>query len=316
MCTALGFKTKDYYFGRTFDWHCSYGEKIIVTPRNYSISYRHISEESKGFAIVGAALDGNGYPLYYDAVNEKGLCMAGLNFPNNAYYNDIVDNKTNIATFEFIPYILRNCENITQAKQLLCNINLTNDNFSDNLPNASLHWIISDKNGSLTVESTKDGLKVYDNPVNVLTNNPPFDLQLENLKNYENLSPYENKDSKPCTNEKYFCTGTGAIGLPGDNTSMSRFVRTVFNSKNAYKSESNNENFSTVFKILSKVECIKGCVKSDAGDDYTVYISCCNADKGVYYLKTYNRNKANRVDIHSQDLDDTKLKIFDISQNI
>lgn len=314
MCTALGVKTKDFYFGRTFDWHCSYGEKVIITPRNFSLSYRHLPKEDSGYAIIGTAINGGNYPLYYEAVNEKGLCMAGLNFPNNACYKKPVKDKTNIASFEIIPYILRNCENIPQTKALLENSNVTEDTFSENMPESSLHWIISDKSGSLTVEAVESGLEIYKNPVNVLTNNPPFETQLENLKKYADLSPYENKGSKIYNNKKYFCTGTGAVGLPGDSTSMSRFVRTVFNSQNAEKSDNDDESLAMFFKILSKVECIKGCVRADAGNDYTVYTSCCNAEKGVYYVKTYGRHQINRFNIHTENLESNALKIFDLAQ--
>lgn len=312
MCTALGIKTKDFYFGRTFDWHCSYGEKVIVTPRNFPFSYRHMPNEKQGFAIIGTAINGGNYPLYYDAVNEKGLCMAGLNFPNNACYQNLEKGKINVASFEIIPYVLRNCEHISQAKSLLEKINITDDKFSKDMPESSLHWIIADKNGSLTAEATETGFKIYENPVNVLTNNPPFELQMENLKKYDFLSSFENKSSKIYNSKEYFCTGTGGEGLPGDNTSMSRFVRTVFNSQNAEKPETDEESLAMFFKIMSKVECIKGCVRSDQGNDYTVYISCCNADKGVYYVKTYNKHGINRFNIHTENLESNTLKTYDL----
>lgn len=307
MCTALGIKTKNFYFGRTFDWHCSYGEQVIFMPENFPFYYRHIPEEKQGYALIGTAVNGGNYPLYYDAVNEKGLCMAGLNFPNNYFGKNPDNSKINIASFEIIPYILRNCENISQAKHKLERMNITNDFFSDNMPKSNLHWIISDKSGSLTVEPAKDSLKIYDNPVNVLTNNPPFDKQMKNLKKYNFLSAFEDKNSEIYNSKEYFCTGTGGIGLPGDNTSMSRFVRTVFNSQNAYKPNTDEESLAMFFKIMSKAECIKGCVKSCQGEDYTVYISCCNANNGIYYIKTYGRHKINAFDMRREDLSGSDL---------
>lgn len=312
MCTAFGVKSGDFYFGRTFDWHCSYGEKIIVTPRKYKINYRYIKEEKEGFAVIGTAINGGGFPLYYDGANEKGLCMAGLNFPNNCVYFKPAKDKINITSYELIPYVLRNCENISQVKDLLKNANITNDAFSDNMPPASLHWLICDKSGAITVEQTEKGLKTYDNPLKVLTNNPPFDLQLENLKKYANLSPFEDKKSMIFNSDKYFCTGTGGLGLPGDNTSMSRFVRTVFNCQNVQTSGNDDSNSATVFKILSKVECIKGCVRTDNGIDYTVYSVCFNGDKGLYFIKTYNGDVITTVKLADFELDSNQIITKDI----
>lgn len=314
MCTAFGITKGDFYFGRTLDWHCSYGEKIIVTPRNYEINFKYEKSKQTGYAVMGTALNGDGFPLYFEGMNEKGLCMAGLNFPNNCAYFKPSKDKLNITSYEIIPYVLRNCENYSQAKEMIKNINITDDAFSPEMPPASLHWLICDKNGAITVEQTKKGLKIYDNPLKVLTNNPPFELQLENLKKYENLSPYEDKNSMIFNSDKYFCSGTGALGLPGDNTSMSRFVRTVFNSQNAQGTDDSISNSATVFKILSKVECIKGCVRTNNGDDYTVYSLCCNASKGIYTIKTYNNDEITAVKLADFKLDSNHLIIRDIKQ--
>lgn len=188
MCTAATYKTKDFYFGRTLDYEFSYGDEITITPRNFPFRFRHTNECNSHFAMIGMAHIADGYPLYYDAMNEKGLCMAGLNFVGNAVYFEPKNGKENIAQFEFIPYILSHCDSVFQARKKLENLNITNTQFSDKLPCAQLHWIISDRNESLTVESTNDGLKVYDNPVGVLTNNPPFDIQMFMLNNYMSLS--------------------------------------------------------------------------------------------------------------------------------
>ena len=185
MCTAATYKTKDFYFGRTLDYEFSYGDEITITPRNFPFKFRHTNGCNSHFAMIGMAHIADGYPLYYDAMKEKGLCMAGLNFVGNAVYFEPKNGKENIAQFEFIPYILSHCDSVLQARKKLENLNITNTQFSDKLPCAQLHWIISDKDESLTVESTIDGLKVYDNPVGVLTNNPPFDIQMFMLKKHK-----------------------------------------------------------------------------------------------------------------------------------
>ena len=84
MCTAATYKTKDFYFGRTLDYECSYGEQIVITPRNYAFNFRHVGDMKNHYAIIGMAHVAEDYPLYYDAMNEKGVAMAGLNFVGNA----------------------------------------------------------------------------------------------------------------------------------------------------------------------------------------------------------------------------------------
>lgn len=305
MCTAATYKTNDFYFGRTLDYEFSYGDDIVITPRNYPLSFRHTEDVPSHYAIIGAAYIAGGYPLYYDAVNEKGLGMAGLNFVGNAVYGDVKPEATNVAQFEFIVWTLAQCSSLDEAKKLLENINITNTPFSDELPPASLHWIIADKTGAITVESVKDGIKIYDNPAGVLTNNPPFDEQMFNLNNYMHLSSKspENSfsDKLPL---KTYSRGMGALGLPGDLSSQSRFVRVAFTKLNSVSGGSETESVSQFFHILGSVEQQRGCC--DVGDEkyeITIYTSCCNADKGIYYYTTYDNHQICAVDMHKEDLD-------------
>ena len=205
MCTAATYKTKDFYFGRTLDYEFSYGDEVTITPRNYVFNFREKEKIETHYAIIGMAYVTENYPLYYDAINEKGLGMAGLNFVGNAYYREKVSGKDNIAQFEFIPWILSQCASVAEAKQLIEKINLTNVQFNEKLPLAQLHWIISDSNESITVESVKEGIKVYPNPVGVLTNNPPFNQQMFELNKYMQLSSKspENRFSEELNLEKY-----------------------------------------------------------------------------------------------------------------
>ena len=175
--------------GRTLDYEFSYGDQITVTPRNYPFSFLHMPSLSHHYAMIGMACVMDDYPLYYEAFNEKGLGIAGLNFVGNAVYFDPKPEKDNIAQFELIPWILGTCASLAEAKESLSRINLISTPFKKNLPLAQLHWIIADASGAITVESTADGLHVYDNPVGVLTNNPPFPMQMFSLNNYLHLSP-------------------------------------------------------------------------------------------------------------------------------
>ena len=148
----------------------------------YSFHFRHVGDMKNHYAIIGMAHVAEDYPLYYDAMNEKGVAMAGLNFVGNAVYSEVQPDVENIAQFEFIPWILSQCASLAEVRKLLNRINIVNTPFSEQLPLAQLHWIIADENESITVESMSDGLHIYDNPVGVLTNNPPFPRQMFNNK--------------------------------------------------------------------------------------------------------------------------------------
>lgn len=320
MCTAATYKTKDGYFGRTLDYEFSYGDEITITPRNYQFNFRNTESMNTHYAIIGMAYIAGNYPLYYDAINEKGLGIAGLNFVGNAAYNKPVENKTNIAQFELIPWILGQCSTVKDAKALLDNINIIDTPFNAELPLAQLHWIISDKDEAITVESMADGLHIYDNPVGILTNNPPFNIQMFSLNNYMNLSPKnpENKFSDKLPLHPY-SRGMGAIGLPGDLSSASRFAKAAFTKMNSVSGDSEEESVSQFFHILGSVDQQRGCCEVHDGKyEITIYTSCCNLDKGIYYYTTYNNHQISAVDMHRENLDSDKLVRYPIilNQNI
>ena len=189
MCTALAYKTKDFYFGRTLDYESSYGEEIVITPRQYPYAFRNGAKRNEHYALIGMAQVACGYPLYYEAVNEKGLGMAGLNFVGNACYGKEKEGKDNIASFELIPWILGQCSTVKEVRELLEKINVTNLAFHESFPVSPLHWLNADEKETITVEAVEEGLFVYDNPVGVLPNNPPFPQQMFQLNIYMHLSP-------------------------------------------------------------------------------------------------------------------------------
>ncbi len=314
MCTAITYNTKDHYFGRNLDLEFSYKETITITPRNYKFKFRKANEITNHYAIIGMAYVENGYPLYYDAINEKGVGMAGLNFPDNADYKEEKEGMDNIAPFEFIPWVLSQCSNIDEVKLLLKKINIANINFSENLPASPLHWIISDKTSSIIVESVKTGLNIYDNPVGVLTNNPTFDIQMFNLNNYMNLSieKPENNFSKKLNLTSY-SRGMGAMGLPGDLSSMSRFVKATFTKMNSISGDSESESISQFFHILGSVDQQRGCVHMGENKyEITIYSSCCNIDKGIYYYTTYENSQITGINMYNENLDGTELVNYDL----
>ena len=309
MCTAATYKTNDFYFGRTLDYESSYGEEIVIMPRNFRLDFLSEGICEKHYAVIGTAHIAGGYPLFYDAVNEKGLCMAGLNFVGNAHYFKNKNGKSNIAQYEFIPWILGKCTSTDEAKELISNINITDTPFSEHMPVGQLHWIIADKNSAITVESVSDGIKVYDNPLGVLTNNPPFDEQMFRLNDYMHLSSRQPKNTFSDKLElKAYSRGMGAIGLPGDLSSQSRFVRVAFVKANSVSGKGETESVSQFFHILGSVDQPSGCCEvADGKYEITIYTSCCNADKGIYYYTTYDNHRISAVDMRKESLDGNEL---------
>ncbi len=312
MCTAFGFKTKDSYFGRNLDLDTSYGEEIVVIPREYEIKLRKMPKLSSHYAMIGMATVVGGVPLLYDGANECGIAMAGLNFPGNACYYSERDGLDNITSFEFIPWVLGKASNIKEARAIVEHINLVNIPFSEQLPPSPLHWIISDGEESFVVEAERSGMHIYDNSVGVLTNNPPFPQHITNLYSYRNLS---NKNGKTLFANGLefdaFCQGLGAVGLPGDVSSMSRFVRCAFNKLNSVCGENEEASVAQVFHILSSVAMTAGaCVTPSGKCDITVYSAALNLTRGLYYYTTYGNSAVTLVDMHREDLTDGELHRF------
>lgn len=311
MCTAITFQTKDHYFGRNLDYEFSYNETVTITPKNYPFNFRFTGKSLSHYAMIGMAFVQENFPLYYDATNEWGLSVAGLNFPGNAFYPKKDKSKNNVAPFEFIPYILSNCKSIAETRKLLKNINICDENFSKNLPHSPLHWIISDKNESIVVEPLREGIKVYDNPVGVLTNNPTFDFHLTNLSNYINLTAKEpNNRFSDKLNIVPYSRGMGGMGMPGDLSSASRFIKATFTKMNSVCGEEELDSVNQFFHILSSVEQQKGCCIVEKGLEHTIYSSCCNIDKGIYYYTTYNNRQIIGVDMYKENLNSTSLKSY------
>lgn len=333
MCTAAVYKTKDFYFGRNLDYEFPYGEEVTITPRNYPFSFRFLGEMKHHYAMIGMAHVAENYPLYYDAVNERGLGIAGLNFVGNAVYKDPILQKTkgrvdenkdgaaeaeidNVAQFEFPLWLLGQCASVQEVRALLTQINITNTPFNEKYPVSQLHWMIADREETIVVEAVADGLHVYDNPVGVLTNNPPFLQQLFRLNDYRGLSPRQPKNTfAPGMELTSYSRGMGALGLPGDLSSASRFVRAAFVRGNSLSGDSEAESVSQFFHILHSVEQQRGCCDVGGGKyEITIYTSCCNADKGIYYYTTYENHQITAVDLHAEDLDGAELSRYPLTQ--
>lgn len=309
MCTTVAMTMDRFFFGRNMDLEGSFGERVVITPRNYPFRFRRTEPSFSHYAMMGMAAVVDGYPLYADAVNEKGLCAAGLNFPYNAYYpkwgNGV---KTEISPFELIPWVLGKCASVSEARELLVQTALVDEPFSAELPLTPLHWHIADQVGAIVVEPMGDGVRIYDDPVGVLTNNPPFPFQEERLKGYADLN---NRSSvMPLAEPSFFSLGLGGLGLPGDYSSASRFVRAAY-LKQYLRAEGECEGVAAAFSLLGAVAPPPGCVlDEEERAHYTVYSCCIDAQKGKYYLKRADRLEVFSVSFDKNDLNGERLVSF------
>ena len=311
MCTAVSFKTRDHYFGRNLDLEYALDEAVVVMPRRYPLDFRHMPQLNTHLSMIGTATVIDGQSLYYDATNETGLSIAALNFPQNAYYPPIKPSGINIAPFELIPFLLAQCSCVSQARVLLGRVTLAAIPFSEALPLTPLHFLISDKDESIVVEPIKDGLKIYDNPTGILTNNPPFDAQLAHLSRFAALSSCDPENHlDPLLNLSPCSRGTGAIGLPGDLTSASRFVRAVFHKAHSLCGDTSEESVTQFFHILASVAHTRGSVMVGDLPEITVYSSCCDTKRGIYYYTTYENSQISAIDMRKENLDGNALSVF------
>lgn len=314
MCTCINFKTKDNYFGRTLDLEYHFNEKVVITPRNYEFKLKNGKKLKTKYAMIGMATVIDNYPLYAEASNEEGLSIAGLYFPNNAYFFKEDKEKLSLAPYELIPYFLGQYKTISEIKKLISILNITNISFKENLPISDLHWMISDKHECIVLEQTKEGIKIYENKIGVLTNNPPFDYHLTNINNYRNLtSHYVNNRFTDKLDLYQYGQGMGAIGLPGDNSPASRFVRVAFNKLNSICEDDEESSITQFFHILDSVLMVRGSTMTQQNKpDITIYSCCINTTRGIYYYKTYQNNQITAIKMTEKEKECDTLSIYEL----
>lgn len=320
MCTCITYKNGDFYFGRNLDLEYTFGEKVVITPRKYKFSFKMLPDMPSHYAMIGMAAVHEDYPLYAEAVNEKGLGIAGLNFPGNAVYKDRMEEKKNVAPYELFPWILGQCSTVDEARELLEDVNLLNVPFVETLPLAPLHWMIADEKSCIVLEAVEDGVHIYENKYGVLTNNPPFPYYQMHLSNYRNLTAkVPNNQFAEELELPIYGQGMGGIGLPGDFSPVSRFIKAAFLKWNSYANTDELSNVTQFFHILDGVAMVRGAVLTEEEKcDMTTYSCCVNVKKGIYYYKTYENNQIQQIELGKEDLENSNLKIFQLprQQNI
>ena len=308
MCTSLTLTTADPYFGRNLDLEYSFGEQVVITPRKFPLTFQSMPPMAEHYAIIGMATVAEGYPLYAEGVNEKGLYLAGLNFPGNACYPCGPAEGTPAAPYELIPWLLGSCESVDQAEEKLRSARILDIPFAPQMPCAPLHWHLADGTRAMVIEPMADGLRLFDDPVGVLTNNPTFDFHLTNLRQYLGLSAAQPDNRFGGPELRPFGQGMGALGLPGDWSPASRYVRAAFLRWNSACAADEDSSVSQFFHILDSVAMPRGAVRTPEGKwDITVYSCCVNGRTGTYYYKTYHNSQITAVAMEEEARQGRKL---------
>ncbi len=289
MCTSLVFTGQTPYFGRNLDLEYDFGQQVVITPREFPLTFKKMPTLERHYALIGMAAVAAGWPLYAEAMNEKGLYLAGLNFPQSARYPCGPAEGIPAGPYELIPWLLGTCETVDQAVEQLRRVRLLDVPFLPDMPCAPLHWHLSDGKRTVVAEPTAEGLRLYDDPVGVLTNEPPFPFHQANLCQYQGLSPANPDNRLGAPGLSFFGQGMGGLGLPGDCSPASRYVRAAFHRWNSVCPAEEGPAVSQFFHILDSVAMVRGAVRTPEGKwDITRYACCISPAAGAYYYKTYD----------------------------
>lgn len=296
MCTAITMKTArgECFFGRTMDFSYPLDPQLYVMPENYRWSDAMdtvLFYNRYRFMGIGQEIP---QITFADGVNEMGFAAAALYFPGYARYSGLeeaeVSGKTPVAAVDLVHFLLGSCGSVEAAAEMLDAIEIIGVADSVTRSVAPLHWIIADESGDCAViEQTDRGLQLFDNPLGVLSNSPDFVWQMTNLRNYMNLSQDQMLPAKwGPVNLVPFGQGGGSLGLPGDFTPPSRFVRAAFLKSHTTAPQDTRAAVVAGFHVLESVSIPKGVVRTARGtDDYTQYTAFMDIMSKTYYIKTY-----------------------------
>lgn len=315
MCSGIRFTDDkgNMYFARNLDWSVSYGESVVVTPRGYERPYAFGVEAKNNYAVIGPCIVINDTPLYFDCGNDQGLAIAGLNFPGYAQFEPKeVEGKVNVAAYEFPLWVASNFKTVDEVEEALKDVAIVAKPINDKFPVSLLHWIIGDKDRSIVVEYMPDGMHVFHDDIDVLTNQPTFDWQIEHLRSYMNLSN-EFVPSVKWGKQELIPYGGGAqlVGLPGATYSPDRFVRVAFINSHYPVKDNEADNISRMFHTLTGVAMCEGeQLLEDGNFEKTLYTGGISTATNTYYMSTYDDPAIKSYPMDKADLDSAELYTF------
>ncbi|KRC37026.1 choloylglycine hydrolase [Oerskovia sp. Root918] len=312
MCTGIRFSDGqgNVYLARNLDWTSGYGEQVVVTPTGYAPRSPFGAVPSIEHAVIGMGIVEEDTPLYFDCGNDAGLAVAGLNFPGYAEYaTGPVDGAVNVAAYEFPLWVASQFASVDEVEAALKDVAIVDKPINDKYPSSLLHWIIADAERAIVVEYTSDGMQVFHDDVDVLTNQPGFSWHHENLRNYLNTSPEFPQDTVlGSAHLTPFGSGSHMRGIPGDYYSPSRFVRAAYVNNHYRAKETEEENVSRAFHTLQQVAMVDGCAAMGSGEfEITIYTGLFSSRTTTYYWNTYEDPAVRSVALADHPTDGDKL---------
>ena len=308
MCTAIGWQGKHFMFGRNLDLEYGFRERVTQVARGSLLRFAAMPPARTAYAMLGMAAEEGGFPLFAEAVNERGLCAAGLYFPHSARMRAAGDMRKGersaeekaaaagdiqgaegaaaeraaaagraVAPHEMVAALLARCADTRQARAFLQGAEVVSIPYKT-YPVPALHWLVADRYGSFVAEPAEGGLRLYEDPAGVLANEPPFPFQLHNLHAYRHLTAAEPACGFGMPLKALY-HGTGGVGLPGDATSPSRFVRAAFYRANSRPFAEAGEGEGRGEGDPGK-EGVGGCKGEGAEQDAAAGISAASAVPG------------------------------------
>ncbi|MHC9001566.1 choloylglycine hydrolase family protein [Enterococcus bulliens] len=319
MCTSFTLQDADTTIvARTMDFGFELDGRPVVFPKNYLFHTQLGHEISFPYGFMGTGNPKMG-DLLADGINEHGVTVMELYFPNEAIYADQPDpQKTNLAPHEFLMWVLGTIDSVATLRQKLDQIQLValkNPILQVVLP---LHFIVSDETGdTIVLESSASGLHLKENPVRVMTNSPELEWHLKNLNNYIGLQTqnFSNSAFNEFTAHP-FGQGSGTFGLPGGFTGPERFVRMAFLRANIQKNQGYDALLTNTLSLLETITIPKGVnVKNDGSIDYTQYKAFYDTKKRSYFFRSYTQSETYQLTLTEELLSLEQPKDFPITQN-
>ncbi len=316
-CTGITLKAADgaVVYGRTMEWGSfDLHSRVVVVPRGYKYA-GHTPDDKPGlvwqanYGVVG--LDAVDKDMLVDGMNEKGLALGLFYHPGFAEYQAYkpADAGKSMAPTDLGQYLLSTCATVSEVRSALAMVRIVPVVEPALGITPPVHLLITERSGkAIVVEFTKGEVKVHEAPLGVITNSPNYDWHETNLRNYINLSPVAlpgkeigDLDFKPLGG------GSGMIGLPGDFTPPSRFVRAVAFSKTARPTKTGDETIYELFRILDNFNVPLGASegieeeKTSGMRSSTLWTSGYDTKNLVMYYHTQNNRRVRRVDLKKLD---------------
>ena len=330
-CTGIYLKASDNSIvnGRTIEFGTSLDMSLAIIPRNYTFTQKSTSVDPMNYKSVYAAAGVYCFdePRLIDGINEMGLCIGAFYFSGFAKYAKITQKncKHALSPIDFSNWILTNFASIEQVKEAIKEVVISDDIL---IPGAvlkdwkggqpPLHYIVYDKfDNCIVIEPFGDSLKVYENKLGVITNSPSFDFHLTNLNNYVNLSP-KNVETNKLGDYllKSFSQGSGMLGLPGDFTSPSRFIRAAFFSAGALTPFNSSEAVDQTFHILNQFDIPKGSISQEIRGkiyyDFTMLTTVKDTKNLESFFKSYKNQATQLIKLDTFDFNSKTIKTMKI----